>query len=700
MGKLRILLEMAVRNLFASRINLVIGAIVFFGTLLVVCGGAMVQSVEHAMSRSIRGSIGGDLQVFSSKSKEDLALFGGMGGADPDLSPVTDFSKVEKTLLSVPNVKAVVPMGIGSALVTGGNTIDLTLADLREAKKAHLANPSDKDALAKYESLKSHVQQIVTVLQTERGKLDVIRKKTAEDVEADNAIAKAATPAFWTDFDKDADAHLEFLENKIAPQDTDAQFLFLRYCGTDLDAFTNAFDRLRIVDGTAVPKGQRGMILAKRTYEEQLKLKTAHRLDQIHDALAEGTKIADDATLQRYVKENRHQPREILLQLDDIKNKKVVAVLQKTLDSKEGDLAKLLDAFFDTTDDNFAARYKTFYDDVAPQLQLYRPRIGDMLTIKAFSRSGYMQSVNVKIYGTFEFSGLEKSSLAGAMNLMDIVSFRKLYGFLSADKLEEISDLKKAAGATDVGRDKVEDALFGGGGNVVSSATPGLIEEAAHMSGKHHDAIAEAAMQRVYSKDEMDDGLVLNAAVLLKNPDALEMTEKDIVAAADRDHLELKALTWQQAAGLIGQFVLVAKLGLYFAVFIIFLVVLVIINNAVMMATMQRVREIGTLRAIGAKRFFVLTMVLVETVMIGVVFGGAGLVAGSSIMGVLHSVGIAAHSDQLYFFFSGPRLFPTLAVGNLIVAFVIVLFVSAVSTLYPAVLAAGVSPLRAMQSDD
>ena len=69
-------------------------------------------------------------------------------------------------------------------------------------------------------------------------------------------------------------------------------------------------------------------------------------------------------------------------------------------------------------------------------------------------------------------------------------------------------------------------------------------------------------------------------------------------------------------------------------------------------------------------------------------------------MGILHAHGIGAHSDQLYFFFSGPRLFPTLSAGNLITAFVIVLFVSAISTFYPAVLAAGVSPLKAMQSDD
>ena len=40
--------------------------------------------------------------------------------------------------------------------------------------------------------------------------------------------------------------------------------------------------------------------------------------------------------------------------------------------------------------------------------------MGDTLTITAFTRSGYVQSVNVKVYGTFQFRGLEKSALAGA----------------------------------------------------------------------------------------------------------------------------------------------------------------------------------------------------------------------------------------------------------------------------------------------
>ena len=40
------------------------------------------------------------------------------------------------------------------------------------------------------------------------------------------------------------------------------------------------------------------------------------------------------------------------------------------------------------------------------------------------------------------------------------------------------------------------------------------------------------------------------------------------------------------------------------------------------MATLQRVQEIGTLRAMGAQRRFILAMLVIELV-VGLVFGGA-----------------------------------------------------------------------------
>ena len=109
--KLGVLVQIAWRNLFASWLNVIIGFVILGGTFLVVVGGSALDSLDQSMSRSITGSVSGDIQVYSAKSKDELSLFGNMGGADSDLTPLSSFNKVKDVLMKVPNVRAVVPMG-------------------------------------------------------------------------------------------------------------------------------------------------------------------------------------------------------------------------------------------------------------------------------------------------------------------------------------------------------------------------------------------------------------------------------------------------------------------------------------------------------------------------------------------------------------------------------------------------------------
>jgi ABC-type lipoprotein release transport system permease subunit len=696
---LRILLQVSFRNLFRSRINLLIGLIMFFGTLLLVVGGAMLDSLLGSMSRSIVGTVSGHIQLYSDRSRDELAIWP-TGGTEPDLSPMQDFQRIETALGTLPNVKAVVPMGINGSLVTSGNTVDLTLEELRAVVRQEKEQGSTAELAAKRQSLKEHVRQIVRVLHDDLSRASEMESSDARDPEALAAVERASSDAFWQQFDRDPYGSLEFLENRVAPQLPDGDLVLLRYVGTDLDGFARSFDRMEIVDGQRVPPGRPGMLLSKFTYEQFLKLKTARRLDLIKEAVDTGTLIATDPQLQRYVRENKQQTREILLQLDRLKTDEAVGKLRAFLGRSGGTLAELLSAFFDVDDQSFQARYAFFYRELAPLLQLYRLRVGDVLTITAFTRSGYVKSLNIPVWGTFQFKGLEKSPLAGNISLMDIVSFRELYGYLSADKNAEIEALKKEAGAAPVERSRAEEELFGSARKVVAEATPGLIDEKESFRGAAADLRRKDLQTRVFDHAEISKGVVLNAAVILRDPTRLKQSLQEIRALSDREHLGLRAVSWQEAAGILGQLVNLARLVLYVAVFIIFVVAMVIINNAMMMATLRRTAEVGTMRAIGAQRPFILTMVLAETVTLGVVFGAAGALLGSGIVAWVGARGIRATADIMYFFFSGPRLYPHLSAGNVVGAMVIVLLVSVVSTLYPAFLATRVPPVRAMQTDE
>jgi len=136
------------------------------------------------------------------------------------------------------------------------------------------------------------------------------------------------------------------------------------------------------------------------------------------------------------------------------------------------------------------------------------------------------------------------------------------------------------------------------------------------------------------------------------------------------------------------------------ALLIIFAVTIVIINNSMVMATLERVAEIGTMRAIGAQKGFVTLMIIFEMAVLGLVAGGFGALLATLFMTWLNSAGIPAGNDVLVFLFGGPRLFPSVTLGNILAAMVATIVVSVAATLYPARVATRIQPVVAMQGKE
>ena len=706
---LRILLRIAFRNLVASRVRtVIIGLIVLVGSLIVVVGASILDSIDRGMRTSIQGSLGGQLQVFNAASDDQLELYGGLRG-ESRLKPIEDFSRVKAVLGGLPEVKQVVPMGIDQALVATGNAFDVALERLRADVRALPAKGSPDPALER--RLAAHVayvRRLVGLLKEDISQARVIADPNAREA-ADRRrgwqdLQVADGEPFWAGFRKDPLAALEFLENKVAPMQADGGFTFIRYVGTDVDAFMRAFELAEVVEGQPIPSGQRGILLGKQYAEEWLKLKNARKLDQIKDARDRfGRKIATNEELQRWVKELQSRSREILIQLDPLQAEEAAARLRPALGAPAGEeLPALLARLFAVDDANFDERYALFYRELVPLLRLYQISVGDTITIKAPGKTGAFNSVNVKVWGMLQFKGIEKSGIAGATSVLDLMSFRDLYGYVTKEKAAEAAALKAAVGAREVAREDAEAALFGGGAALEGRATTSRIDEASLLGGvADKRRLAEAEATRVYGQDEIDQGVALNAAVLLRDPRRIAEGQAAVQAAADAAGLGLKVVDWQAASGFVGQFVTVLRLVLVTAVVIFFAVALVIINNAMVMAALQRVTEIGTMRAIGAQRRFVVVMLLVEVSAVGLVFGLVGAGLGALVVAAIRGGGgIPAFNDLLYFLFSGPALLPRMGGGSVVASLLLVVGVSVVSALYPALIAMKVTPVEAMATDD
>ncbi len=693
-----ILFRIALRNIVATKVRtLIIGLLVTFGTVLVVLGGSMLSTLDYTMSKSIIGSVSGHLQVYSRDAKDDLEFFAPPTGT-PNIGVIHDFVGVKKVIEGVEGVKAVVPMGSDMAIVFSGNILDLKLAELRDAQRA-----GDQES---FDVIADHIQRIVSLLGEHMDNLKGFAREDAagaSDMEKSlEHLARVNDDAFWEALHgDDPEEEVVFLENKIAKLAMDESMLFLRYIGTDTEAFTENFELFEIVKGEPIPPGQRGFLFSEFMYERMVKHQVARRLDRIKEWVDTGKKIADDNIVSKRVDMNVRQYKDIVFQLDGVATKAVAEKLRQLMGTDEADFVELIKAYLDMNDDNFQERFDFFYAEIAPHIVLYSVPIGDILTIRAFTRSGYSTSVNVKVYGTYQFKGMEKSALSGVYNLMDLMSYRDLYGYLTEDQVEEIQDLKAEADIETVDRDDAEDALFGGDAEVVEEVAGGGFDEFADVDmtvgGMRY---TDELMDHVYSKEDIWNGVTTNAAIKLEEGVDVANAQERVQAALDKAGHNLKVVDWRQASGLVGQFVGVVWIVLLTAIFIIFLVALVIINNTMVMATLDRTREIGTMRAIGAQRRYVLKMFLIESSVLAFGFGVFGTALGATIVLLLNHFGIPAVSDELYFIFAGPRLHPLLTGGHIAAAFAVNFLTAVASTVYPARLATRIEPVKAMGKED
>ena len=697
MDVLRLILVLAWRSLLAHRVKSgFVGLLLFSGTFLVVTGSAISRSVERTMETAITGSLAGHLQIYDAEAPDALEIFGGMGMGNADVGVVPRFEQVSAALQQVDNVASVVPMGITNVTVFGQNDIDTVLNGLRDGVRD--ANR------AEIEGNVARARSIIDGMAGEAENLSLIANENVA-AEASRKLSRAQSPRFWQAFSADADpsdalAALDWLDGNIAPMASDGDLLYLRVIGTDPAAFARSFEKFYIVDGQTIAPGQRGFLFSKRTYETLVKNKVARELDAIHEAVVEdGDSIDGDAVLQLTVARNVKQYRRIVYQLQPEDAAAVQAELSAFLGQESTDLETLVQDFLDVDDSNIAERHAWFYAHIAPKIRLYEFPVGGTITMRSFTKSGFMRSVKVPVLGTYELEGLEDAGIEAASNMTDLVTFRELYGKMTAAQQAELADIRSAVAAADVSRENAEDALFGGGAeDLVATAEP----EAAPPSGAD-DLVLQVRKvdpEARYDTQQLQEGLVLSAAVMLEDPNQLPITQARVQEVVDAAGLRLQVIDWQTAAGMTGQFMVVMRLVLFVALFIVFLVALIIINNAMVMATTDRVGEIGTMRAIGAERPIVITLFVLETVMLGVAAGGLGAATGVGVVKLLGWAGIPAGADIMVMLFAGSALYPTVDVIDVAFGMVVVIGVAVLSTLYPAALAAGVRPVVAMQGKE
>ncbi len=694
---LALLLQLSWRSIWSHRIkSLVVGCIIFIGVFLLVMTDAMMSSINLAMEKSLTWSITGHLQVYDGKARDKLTMLGMVGslGADPNVGYIENFGKVKQVIEQHPNVKHVVPMGTDYALVFGGNTIDKLVGALRQADRD---NNQEHFDLAK--------QKLVSVFEKlkiqQEYRVGVVRDQEALLKEMET-LKVVTENGFWAHFEQDKENNFMFLETELAPMVKDGEPLFLQFLATDIDRFAEAFPYFKLVQGEMVPEGGRGLLVNQEQYDFVFKDRMARLFDrtEFEITIKRNGPIADNYEIKGSIKRRQLEVPEWILDLGGIEAREIRLALETYL-GKQGELEDLLIEFIEFNDENFFERKAFFYERLAPHIDLYPIKVGDMITLNKF---GVGSSIRIRFFGTYTFEGLQHSGFSGFYNLMDLTSFREMHGFATPEQLLEIAAMKSSVGMDVFGGDALDDELFGEGSSIIMSTDLKPVDEAFNAIEGIQVIDIEQRMRELeavrYTQAELEDGPTLSAAVILHNRDKAKQTTRELEALFEANQLDLQTIDWQKAAGFVGQMITVMQVVLYTFIVFVFSVAAVIINNAIFMATLQRFTEIGTLRAIGAGRSVIMGMFLFESILLAVIAGGLALLSAFLFITYLGHVGIAAPKPEVNFVFGGEYLYPAISLENIYLGLFVVLVVSVGATLYPAIYATRIPPIVAMSAKE
>jgi len=122
-------------------------------------------------------------------------------------------------------------------------------------------------------------------------------------------------------------------------------------------------------------------------------------------------------------------------------------------------------------------------------------------------------------------------------------------------------------------------------------------------------------------------------------------------------------------------------------------IVLISIMNVMIMAVYERIREIGTIAAIGTLPGKIRSMFIIEGFCMGVVGAIVGVLIGISIIGIVNLIGIRFDFGQQ----KGLLLTATLSPFDLLFVPVIVIVVAVAASLQPAIKASRMEPIEALR---
>lgn len=195
----------------------------------------------------------------------------------------------------------------------------------------------------------------------------------------------------------------------------------------------------------------------------------------------------------------------------------------------------------------------------------------------------------------------------------------------------------------------------------------------------------------------MKDGSFHRAIALLENNDLTNsVTPKIREALPDYEVLNWKEI--QPDLAMIADF-MEQIYGIFMGIILAALAFGIV--NTMLMAVLERTKELGMLMAIGMNRRKIFSMIMLESVFLSIVGGFAGMAISGVVIGITGETGInlVKYSEGMEAFGYTAHLFPVIDIPFFITTTILIVLTGIISSIYPARKALKLNPVEAIRTE-
>lgn len=165
----------------------------------------------------------------------------------------------------------------------------------------------------------------------------------------------------------------------------------------------------------------------------------------------------------------------------------------------------------------------------------------------------------------------------------------------------------------------------------------------------------------------------------------------------EENEYDVRAVSWRQAAGMSAQYIYWMRLIFNIGLILLIGTGFIVVNNTLIIAAIDRTKETGSLRAIGASRKFIAVEYLFETLLLTITAGILGCILGVIGNQLICSLNITFSNSYLIQLFGGTDLKPIVNMSNIFMGMTLSFALAIIGWLYPVHIALGTSPVVAME---